>query len=149
VKARTTSKTLLITVLIVACEAGAGAELERLRKGGGGSGTTDRLPPSNWMMRSFVALTSLCFALLGCGGNGAPAEGPQTFTISEGETVTYPAGVARAADTIVCEASAGRVGAEVQKPGTGVGGAGVEPNVGGSINVATREDGSVVASCDG
>jgi len=101
------------------------------------------------MMRCFVLLTSLCLALMGCGRNGAPAEGPQTFTISEGETATYPTGVARVGDTIICEASAGRIGAEVQKPGRGVGGAGVEPNVGGGMSVATREDGSVVASCDG
>jgi hypothetical protein len=102
------------------------------------------------MMRSVVVLTFLCLALGGCGGSGAPAEGSQqTFTIREGETVTYEEGVARVGDKIVCETSAGRIGAEVQKPGRGVGGAGAGPNVGTNINVATREDGSVVASCDG
>jgi hypothetical protein len=101
-------------------------------------------------MRSFVVSTFLCLALGGCGGSGSAPEGSaQTFTIREGETVTYQEGVARVGDKIVCETSAGRIGAEVQKVGRGVGGSGAGPNVGASINVATREDGSVVASCDG
>jgi hypothetical protein len=99
------------------------------------------------MMRSFVVLTFLCLALLGCGDNRAP----QTFTIREGETVTYEAGVARVGDKVVCEVNGGHIGAEVQKPGMGVGGAGLGGvgEEGASIDVDTREDGSVVASCDG
>jgi hypothetical protein len=100
-------------------------------------------------MRSFVVLASLCLALLGCGGNWAPTEGsPQTLTIRAGETVTYEPGVARVGDKIVCVTRAGRLGGYVQKPGMGVGGAGGGLNVGGSINVGTLEDGSVVARCE-
>ena len=99
------------------------------------------------MMRSRLVLTFPCVALGGC-GSGSPAEGsPQTFTIREGQTVTYLEGVARAGDKIVCAAGVGRVGAYVQKPGRGVGGAGTGPDEGASVNVATRADGSVVASC--
>jgi hypothetical protein len=99
-------------------------------------------------MRSFVVLTSLCFALFGCGGNGAP----QTFTIRAGETVTYEAGVVREGDKILCVRGGERLGgAVVPKPGMGVAGAGVGigPEGGGSFNVAARDDGSVVASCAG
>ena len=102
------------------------------------------------MVRSFLVLTLLCLALGACRGSGSPAEeSTQTFTIREGETVTYQEGVARVGDKILCDAGVGRVGAYVQKPGTGVGGAGAGPNGGASIDVATREDGSVVASCGG
>jgi hypothetical protein len=97
------------------------------------------------MMRFVIVLASLCLALLGCGGNRAP----QTFTIHEGETVTYETGAAQVGDTIVCETKTGRIAADVQKPGNGVGGAGTGPSGGASISVGTREDGSVVASCDG
>jgi hypothetical protein len=99
-------------------------------------------------MRSFAVLASLCFVLLGCGGN----EAPETFTIRAGETVTYEAGVVREGDKIVCVRDGEQLGgAVVPKPGMGVAGAGVGtgPEGGGSFNVATSDDGSVVASCDG
>jgi hypothetical protein len=118
-------------------------------------GTTGRLPPSNRVMRPYVLLTSLCLVLLGCGGN----EAPQTFTIRAGETVTYENGVAREGDRIICVRGGERLGgAVVPKPGMGVAGAGAGAGTGpdggasyggGSFNVATRDDGSVVASCDG
>jgi hypothetical protein len=94
------------------------------------------------MMRFVVILTSLCLALLGCGGNSSP----QTFTIRPGETVAYEPGVVHVGDPIACVRGGEPMGgAVVPKPGMGLGGAGG----GGSINVGTREDGSVVASCEG
>jgi hypothetical protein len=102
------------------------------------------------MMRSSVVLTSLCLALLGCGGGETPAErSPHTFTITEGDTVTYQKEVARVGDKIVCVVAGKRVGAYVQKPGTGVSGVGDGPGGGASVDVVTQEDGLVVASCEG
>ena len=104
-------------------------------------------------MRSVAVLASLCLALLGCGGN----EAPKTVTIRAGDTMTYEVGVVREGDKIVCVRDGEQLGgAVVPKPGMGVAGAGVgtgsdgaASDGGGSFNVATRDDGSVVASCDG
>jgi hypothetical protein len=117
----------------------------------------------------FLIVLPFYLAFAGCGANGAPTEGApapasqsqsaastpptastQMFTLSDGETVTYQPGVARVGDTISCEASSGyHVRAEVPKPEQGVAGFADGTSGAASISVSTREDGSVVASCDG
>ena len=102
------------------------------------------------MRSTGVALACLCLVVPACGGGETPAERPpQTFTISEGETVTYERGVARPGDTIVCVTPAGRIGAGVGKPETGVSGFGDGPRGAVTIDVVTKDDGSVLAGCSG
>jgi hypothetical protein len=49
-----------------------------------------------------VFLTAISFTLLGCGGESPAQRSPKTFTISNGDSVTYKPGVARPGDKIVC-----------------------------------------------
>jgi len=100
-----------------------------------------------------VFFAAISFALLGCGGE-SPGErsleppgqrSPKTFTISNGNSVTYKPGVARPGDKIVCVAG-GAV--TVGKPGTGVGAFATGPGGSTDVRVSTGEDGSVVSSCE-
>jgi hypothetical protein len=63
-----------------------------------------------------VFLTAISFTLLGCGGESPAQRSPKTFTISNGDSVTYKPGVARPGDKIVCLGGCVVIG----KPGTGV-----------------------------
>jgi hypothetical protein len=91
-----------------------------------------------------VFLAAISFALLGCGGESPGQRSPKTFTISNGDSVTYKPGVARPGDKIVCVGGGGVV---IGKPGTGSGSFGTGPGGSADVSVSTGEDGSVVASC--
>lgn len=91
-----------------------------------------------------VFLTAISFTLLGSGGESPAQRSPKTFTISNGDSVTYKPGVARPGDKIVCLGGGGVV---IGKPGTGVWSLGTGPGGSADVSVSTGEDGSVVASC--
>ena len=121
-----------------------------MRQGGGGLRRRNNLPAteSKLMMR-YLTTAVLLIALVGCGRGEASGERPpRTFTISEGDTVTYKGGVARVGDKIVCVRDGRQLGgAVVPKLGTGIAGYGTGPAGSTDVAVSTSEDGTVVASC--
>jgi hypothetical protein len=98
-----------------------------------------------------VVVAAICLASLACGSEpserspeGQGQRSPKTFTISNGDSVTYKPGVARPGDKIVCVGGGAVV---IGKPGTGSGSFGTGPGGSADVSVSTGEDGSVVASC--
>ena len=65
----------------------------------------------------------------------------RVFTLADGEFVTYPPGVAKTGDKIVCVIAGKRIETFVPPPKTGVS---VDPMV-----VETKSDGAVRAECGG
>jgi hypothetical protein len=77
-------------------------------------------------------------------GEGWTEYGPGTgrvFTLRDGDFVTYPPGVAKPGDLIVCLIEGKRIEAPVPKPNVGVS---IDP-----MRVSTRPNGEVRAECGG
>jgi hypothetical protein len=102
-----------------------------------------------------VLVAAICLASLACASEpserspeGQGQRSPKTFTISNGDSVTYKPGVARPGDKIVCVGGGERSGAAtVPKPGRWAASLGTGPGGSTDVSVSAREDGSVVASC--
>jgi hypothetical protein len=94
------------------------------------------------------ALLVACLAMLGagCAGGSGPAStatrAPRTIHVGNGRH-TFKPGVLLYGDTVLC----GSAGAEVPRPGHGVGGAADGTTSSADIDVTTAKHGVVVVRC--